>query len=78
MKESLYDHSPTARRYREKESCWAETCGDKVQDGLEATICTDPVTARNGNLDSCSWEVRLMELNEEEYGPERFAGTLGN
>lgn len=54
----------------------AEICGDPVEDGIEAAICTDLAAVNSGALDSCDWRVRLIELPEEQYGPDRFGGTL--
>lgn len=79
----IVDESGQAQKLREGQTLivyirGAETCGDEVEDGLEAALCTDPGAASGGALDSCSWEVRLVELDDKEYGPDRFGGTLGN
>jgi hypothetical protein len=79
----IIDESGQPQKLREGQNLFvhirgAETCGDPVEDGIEAIICTDPSAARGGNLDSCSWRVRTVELPEGEYGPDRFGGTLGN
>jgi hypothetical protein len=53
-----------------------KTCGEITADEIEAAICTDPVAATGGKLDSCKWRVRIIDARSDEYGPDRVGGTI--
>lgn len=53
-----------------------ETCGEEVADGLEAAVCNDPAATAEGNLESCSIKVRMVEARSDMYGPDRMGGTI--
>lgn len=53
-----------------------ETCGEEVADGLEAAVCNDPAATAQGNLESCTTNVRMIEARSDMYGPDRMGGTI--
>ncbi len=53
-----------------------ETCDEEVTDELEAAVCNDPAATAQGNLESCSIKVRMVEARSDMYGPDRISGTI--
>lgn len=53
-----------------------KTCGEEVADGQEAAVCNDAAATAQGNLESCSVKVRLVDLVSDLYGPDRVGGTI--
>ncbi len=53
-----------------------ESCGEEFADGIEAALCSDPVAAGSGDLSSCTWDITMSLLNKDQYGPDRFGGTI--
>jgi hypothetical protein len=53
-----------------------ETCDEEVADEIESAICNDPAAAASGNLESCTFKVRMVEARSDLYGPDRLGGTI--
>lgn len=53
-----------------------ETCGEEVANEVEAAVCNDPAATAQGNLQSCSIKVRMVEARSDMYGPDRTGGTI--
>lgn len=53
-----------------------DACGEEVADELAGTICNDPAAAASGNLESCTFRVRMIEARSDMYGPDRMGGTI--
>ena len=53
-----------------------DTCGEEYADGIDAAVCSDPAAARNGDLTNCTWDISMSQLNREQFGPDRFGGTI--
>jgi len=77
----IVDESGIAQKLRESEMVIVhmrgqEACGEEVADAVEARICNDPAAVAAGNLDSCTFKVRMVEASSEIYGPDRVGGTI--
>lgn len=53
-----------------------QSCGEQFEDEIEAAICSDPATAKAGDLRSCNSRVRIVAARSDLYGPDRVGGTL--
>lgn len=53
-----------------------ETCGEDVADEVEAAVCNDPAATAQGDLQSCSIRVRMIEARSDVYGQDRMGGTI--
>jgi len=53
-----------------------ESCGEEFADGIAAMLCSDPAAAGSGDLSSCTWDITMSPLNKDQYGPDRFGGTI--
>jgi hypothetical protein len=77
----IVDEQGKVQNLREGQSLIVQTrgkknCGEEFADGIEAAVCSDPVAAASGDLSSCSWDISMSPLNEDQYGIDRFGGTI--
>lgn len=53
-----------------------QDCGEEIADEVGAAICNDPAAAAAGNLESCTFRVRMIQARSDLYGPDRVSGTI--
>lgn len=53
-----------------------DACGEEVAEQVTAAICNEPAAAAAGNLESCTFKVRMVEVQSDLYGPARHGGTI--
>jgi len=79
----IVDDQGTVQSLREGQSLIVQTrgkesCSEEFADGIEAAVCSDPVAAGSGDLSSCIWDIPISSLNKDQYGIDRFGGTILN
>jgi hypothetical protein len=77
----IVDESGAVQNLREGQSLIVQargkdSCGEEFADGIEAAVCSDPAAAVSGDLSSCTWDIPMTPLNKDQYGPDRFGGTI--
>lgn len=53
-----------------------DNCGEEVADEITSAVCNDPPAAASGDLSSCGSKIRMIEVREDLYGPDRVGGTI--